>query len=264
MICLRQEDKIIPAGVVRQLLEDRAAELAESEQREIHRRERMRLKEAIIVDLLPRALTRISNLFAYLDTRNSLLVVDSASSSKAETLLSQLRNTLGRFPARPVSSRLPPSAVMTRWLSGDAMPAGFSKGEECELRHPAADGGVVSCRHQDLNSAEIFGHIKNGKQVVRLALRWQERLSCVLHEDLSIKRLRFEDVVSDVAQEGEDDDPATRFDVDFSLMTLELAGFFPALLQALGGAVTEKVAEPQGPSRPAARQRQAATEVEPA
>ena len=264
MICLRKEEKIMPAGVVRQLLEDRVAELAESEQREIYRREKMRMKEAIIVELLPRALSRVSNLFAYLDVRNGLLVVDSPSSARAETLVSQLRTTLGRFPATPVSTRLSPSAVMTRWLSGEALPRDFSLGEECELKHPEPDGGVVSCKHQDLNSAEVFNHIKNGKRVVRLALQWRERVSCVMHEDLAIKRLRFEDIVSETTQESEDDDPATRFDLDFSLMVLELAEFFPVLLEAFGGEVRDDDPDADTSSHSPVKQRPAMVEAEPA
>jgi recombination associated protein RdgC len=264
MISLRKEEKIIPAGVVRQLLEDKVAEITETEQREVYRREKQRMKESIIVELLPRALSRISNLFAYIDVRNGLLVVDSPSSTKAETLVSQLRTTLGRFPAAPVSTRLSLSAVMTRWLSGESLPQGFVLGEECELKHPQPDGGVVSCKHQDLNSAEVFNHIKGGKRVVRLALLWRERLSCVIHEDLAIKRLRFEDVISEAAQEGGDDDPATRFDLDFSLMALELAEFFPALLEAFGGEVQPDNADPGAVLQPVARHSSAIAEAEPA
>ncbi len=264
MICLRKEEKIIPAGVVRQLLEDRVAEVAESEQREVYRREQRRMKETIMVELLPRALSRISNLFAYLDVRNGLLVVDSPAPARAETLVSQLRTTLGRFPAAPIKSRLSLSAVMTRWLSGDRLPQDFVLGEECELKHPEPDGGVISCKHQDLNSAEVFNHIKGGKRVVRLAIHWRERLSCVIHEDLSIKRLRFEDILSEAAQESEADDPASRFDTDFSLMTLELAEFFPALLEALGGEVLDDNSATDASHQAAARQRPAIADVEPA
>lgn len=212
-----------------------------------------------MVELLPRALSRISNLFAYLDVRNGLLVVDSPAPARAELLLSQLRTTLGSFPAAPLKSRLSLSAVMTRWLSGERLPQDFVLGEECELKHPEPDGGVISCKHQDLNSAEVFNHIKNGKRVVKLAIQWREHLSCVIHEDLSIKRLRFEDIISTAAEESEADDPASRFDVDFSLMVLELAEFFPALLEALGGE-----APADNSATPAVRQRPVIADAEPA
>lgn len=235
MICARKEEKIIPAGVVRQLLEDKVADIEATEGREIYRREKMRLKEEIIVDLLPRALTRISNLFAYIDTRNRLLIVDSASPARAETLIGQLRTTLGRFPATPVKTRHSLSGLMTRWLGGEPLPRDLLLGDECELKHPDPEGGIVSCKKQDLEAGEIRNHVKNGKQAVKLALQWKERLSCVLHEDLSIKRLRFEDIIKEEESDTEADDPISRFDLDFSLMVLELAAFIPQLLEALGG-----------------------------
>jgi len=235
MICARKEEKIIPAGVVRQLLEDKIAEVEAAEGREIYRREKLRMKEEIIVDLLPRALTRITNQFAYIDVRQNTIVIDSASPAKAEDLISQLRTTLGRLPATPVKSKQSISGLMTRWLGGEKLPADLVLGDECELRHPQPDGGVVSCKHQDLGASEVRNHIKQGKYAVRLALLWKDRLSCVLHEDLSIRRLRFEDIVREAETETEADDPVSRFDLDFTIMVLELAAFIPSLIAALGG-----------------------------
>ena len=64
----------------------------------------------------------------------------------------------------------------------------------------------------------------------------------MLHADLSIKRLRFEDVIREAEGDTDADDPASRFDLDFSLMTLELADFLPQLLKALGGEELEEQA----------------------
>jgi len=252
MICARKEEKIIPASVVRQLLEDKVAEVEAAEGREIYRREKLRMKEEIIVDLLPRALTRITNQFAYIDVRQNYIVVDSASPGKAEALVSQLRTTLGRLPATPLKTRQSISSVMTRWLGGEALPRGFALGGECELRHPQPDGGVVSCKHQDLEAGEVRNHVKQGKQAVRLALSWKERVSCVLHEDLSIKRLRFEDIVREAESDTEADDPVSRFDLDFSIMVLELAAFLPDLLAVLGGEAVPAADAAASPARAAA------------
>ena len=235
MICARKEEKIIPSGVVKQLLDDKVASIEVAEARELYRREKMRMKEEIIVDLLPRALTRITNQFAYIDVRNNLLIVDSASPAKAEALISQLRNTLGRFPATPVKTKQSLSARMTRWLNGDSLPRDYVLGGDCELKHPDPEGGVISCKHQDLEAGEVRNHIKNGKFAVKLALQWNERLAFVLHEDMSIKRLRFEDIIKEAESEAEADDAVSRFDLDFSLMALELAAFLPNLLEVLGG-----------------------------
>jgi recombination associated protein RdgC len=234
MICSRKADKIIPAGVVNQLLEDKVAQVQAAESREVYRKERRRMKDDIIHDLLPHALTRHTDQYAYIDTRTDLVVVDSPTPARAEALISLLRTTLGSLKAVPVKVKQSVSHTLTRWLGGERLPSGFNLGEECELKHPDPDGGVITCRHQDLGAGEIRNHIKNGKYAVRLALHWKDRLSCVLHEDLSIKRLRFEEVVTQ-GEEADDIDAATRFDLDFSLMTLELNEFTAQLLRALGG-----------------------------
>jgi recombination associated protein RdgC len=268
MICARKEEKIIPAGVVKQLLDDKVAGIEAAEARELYRREKMRMKEEIIVDLLPRALTRISNQFAYIDVRNNLMIVDSASPAKAETLISQLRNTLGRFPATPVKIKQSLSAHMTRWLNGESLPRDYVLGGDCELKHPDPEGGVISCKHQDLGAGEVRNHIKNGKFAVKLALQWNERLAFVLHEDMSIKRLRFEDIIKEAESEAEADDPVSRFDLDYSLMVLELAEFLPNLLEALGGEdLPEDVpAKPVAAAPPGAQadNKQASSEAVPA
>jgi recombination associated protein RdgC len=235
MICFRQGDKIMPAGVVRQLLDDKVAALEEAESREVYRRERLRMKDDIIVGLLPHALTRITDHYAYIDTRSRLVVVDSAAPARAEGLIGQLRTSLGTLPALPMKAKHASAEVMTRWIKGDRIPPGFTLGDECELKHPDPEGGVITCKSQDLTAGEVRNHVKNGKRVVKLAMQWKGRLSFILHEDLSIKRLRFDDVIREEAGETDADDAASRFDLDFSLMTLELAEFIPQLLKALGG-----------------------------
>jgi recombination associated protein RdgC len=235
MICARKAEKIIPAAVVKQLVEDKVAEVQAAESRDVARREKLRIKDDIIVDLLPRALIRMTDQYAYIDTRGDLIVVDSPTPARAEGLISLLRTSLGSLPAAPVKVKQASRDIMTRWLNGEPMPQGFELGEECELKHPNPEGGVINCKSQDLAAGEIRNHVKHGKFAVKLALHWKERLSCVLQEDLSVKRLRFEDVITEAAGDTEADDFASRFDLDFSLMTLELADFLPRMLAALGG-----------------------------
>ena len=240
MLCLRKGEKLMPASVVNQLLDERVAEIEVAEAREVYRRERRRLKDEIIVDLLPRALTRHTDLYAYIDSRNGLVVVDTPTASKAEDLISQLRTTLGTFKATPLQVNESASGAMTRWLNGAPLPVGFELGDTCELKHPDPAGGQVTIKGQDLSAGEVRNHLNHGKYAVKLALGWKERLSFVLQEDLSIKRLKFEDVIRDAEGDTTAEDFASRFDLDFSLMTLELAAFLPQLLDSLGGeALTE-------------------------
>ena len=68
-----------------------------------------------------------------------------------------------------------------------------------------------------------------------MALSWNDRLSFVLDDTLGIKRLRFLDLVQEQAADVEAADETERFDVDFSIMSLELSAFLPRLLELFGG-----------------------------
>ncbi len=70
-----------------------------------------------------------------------------------------------------------------------------------------------------------------------LALNWGERISFVLGDDLSIKRLKFSEDLREKNDDITSEDPAARLDADFALVTGVLSQFIPALFTALGSAV---------------------------
>jgi len=107
--------------------------------------------------------------------------------------------------------------------------------DECELKEPVENGGVIRGRHLDLQSDEVKIHLDAGKQVTKLAIEWNERINCLLCDDLSIKRLRFMDMVMEEAADVAADDAAARFDADFTLMAMELALFIPRYIEIYGG-----------------------------
>ena len=57
----------------------------------------------------------------------------------------------------------------------------------------------------------------------------------MLDDKLTVKRLRFADIVQEQASDSAADDAAAQFDVDFAIMALELTGFIKALTAAFGG-----------------------------
>jgi len=235
MVAARREEKVLPAAVVREIVAERVLEIETEQMRTMRRKEKEELRDEVLQDLLPRAFTRSKLTYAYINPRDGLILVDSATANKAEELISLLRETLGSLPVRPLKVRHAPAAVMTAWVEGTDRTPDFEPLDECELRDPGEEGGVVRCRRQDLSSDEIQGHLRAGKQVVRLGVEWNERLSCVLGDDLTIRRLRFGDMLQEEAAESSADDVAARFDADFALMSLELGRFFPRFLEVFGG-----------------------------
>ncbi|MNO53307.1 Recombination-associated protein RdgC [compost metagenome] len=93
----------------------------------------------------------------------------------------------------------------------------------------------MRCKRQDLTSDEIQLHLSTGKQVTQLSLAWQDKLSFVLDDKMVIKRLKFEDLLQDQAEEDGGDEALGQLDASFTLMMLTFAEFLPVLFEALGG-----------------------------
>jgi len=216
------EDRLLPSVVVNEELSARIAKVVEKEGRRIGAKERKRLKEDVISELLPRAFIRPSRLSAYLDAEQGWLVVDTASRKAAEEAVNQLREAIGRFPAVPAAPEESPRALMTDWLIHGKLPKGLVLSDECELRDPAEAGAVVRCRRQDLESDEVREHLKSGKQVFQLGLEFDERVGFVLGEDLVVRKLKFLDGVLDEIKDDTADSVEAELDARFALMSLEL------------------------------------------
>ena len=216
------EDKLLPAAVVNDELQRKVRKIAEEEGRKVGGRERKRLKEDLLTELLPRAFVRSSRMSAYVDTKHGWLVLDTSSRKSAENALSQVREALGSFPAVPLAPEEGPRVLMTDWLANGTLPAGLAFGDEVELRDPAsATGAIAKCRRQDLDAEEVKEHLRNGKQVFQLGLVFDDRMSFVLGEDLIVRKLKFLDVVTEELGDSHPD-AAAEADATFTLLTLEV------------------------------------------
>lgn len=234
LLTARRQERLLPSSVVAEALDERVAEIQEREARDLGRAERRRLREEILVEMLPRAFTRSRQVRAYVDSVAGWMVVDAAAEKGAEELVSLLRETIGSLPAHPPRPEHQPVALMTGWVDGTELPEGLTLGDECELRDARDERSVVRCRGQDLAAEEIATHLRAGKQVVKVALDWQERLGFLLQDDLSLKRLRFADELIEEAAEPGIEDEAARFDAEFAIMALELRGLLARMTDIFG------------------------------
>ena len=234
MLCLKQQEKVLPAAVVKEFLEEKVKDIEANDGRKPGRKERSQLKDEILFDLLPKAFVRSRRTYAYIDTRDNLLVIDSPSHKRAEDLMVLLRDSLGSLPVIPLQAKNTAQHVMTDWLV-NAAPSGFEFGGECELKDKADESAVIRAKNQDLHSKQIQSHLESGMFVSKLALHWQGGIDFVVDDQLTIKRLNFDDMIRDKADDIHSDSFAEQFDADFSIMTAEIARLLPAVLEAFGG-----------------------------
>ena len=235
LIAARKEERILPSSVVNDAVKEKVEEIETEQMRKVYKKERDQIKDEIIQAFLPRAFIRRSMIFAAIAPRLGVILVNSASAKRAEDLLSTLREVMGSLPVRPATVKIAPTATMTDWVKSQQTAEGFYVLDECELRDTAEDGGIVRCKRQDLTGEEIQLHLSTGKVVTQLALAWQDKLSFVLDDKMVIKRLKFEELLQEQAEQDGGDEAQQQFDASFLLMMMTFTEFLPVLFEALGG-----------------------------
>ena len=234
LLTLRAGKKLLPGTVVNQVAKARAQEIEEQQGYKPGRKQMKEIKESVTDELLPRAFSIYRDTRVWIDPLNRWLVIDAATSSKADEVIGILAKCIDPFPLENLYVTQPPASAMTSWLAEDEAPANFSIDQDTELRSSGESGAAIRYIKHSIDADDVRRHIQTGKQCARLALTWADRISFVLTEGLDIKRVS----PLDVLKEGNESIAANdveKFDSDMLLMTGELAKLLAELVDVLGG-----------------------------
>ncbi|MEB0136367.1 recombination-associated protein RdgC [Actimicrobium sp. CCC2.4] len=238
LIALGTEKKLLPASVINQVAKARATDIEEQQGFKPGRKQMKEIKEQVTDELLPRAFSINRTTWTWIDPVNGWLVIDAGTAGKADEVLKLLIKGIEKLPMESLHVVQSPVAAMTEWLMADA-PKGFTVDQDTELRAGGDSKATVRYVKQTIEPVDVQRHIADGKQCTRLAMTWNDRISFVLTESLTIKRITPLDVIKESADTGARDDDE-RFDGDMMLMTGELAKMLDDLVFALGGQMQPK------------------------
>ena len=233
-ISLRQEDKVLPTHVIRDVLDEKIAEIQATDGRNVGRKEKMELKEQITDDLLPRAFTRSRYTEAVIDEAVNLIFVNQSNSNKAENFISQLRQANNGLAATLPRTQMAPSALMTMWLENSDAAGNFELDSDCTLKGVGEAAAIVKVNRHDLNAAEIKHHLESGKICTSLGLIWNEQIRFVLNEDLTLKSIQYLDMLQEEAS-NQGDDMESLFTATQFIMAHNLSLLMNELFEHLDG-----------------------------
>lgn len=231
IIAMGSEERLLPASVVREELEERIMLAEQADGKKPSRKERTAIKEEIEFELMPRAFTRRKRMHALIDPVDGWVIVDGAAANRAEELLTLLRECLGSLKVLPLQQEDVVRDALTQWLQAGDLPAGLEIGFDCELRETGEDNGVIRCANFNLHGEEVQNALNVGRVVSRLGLVWQERVSFLLNDKAAFLRLKFLDQLQEQLDEMEPDSREMEFT---SIMTLMIGEIRPLLLSLSG------------------------------
>jgi recombination associated protein RdgC len=231
LMVLKTETRILPPAVLNKKANEIIQGKEQTEGRTVGKREQQEIKHDLLMKLLPNCFTKDSLVYGYIDLDDMLLVVNSATDSHVELFAAMLRKALGSLPIIPPQGNATCSQIMTDWLI-KSPPEKFEVMEKAILS--SHESGKVTLKDQDLTGEEVIKHIEHGKEVLELQLSFDETLIFTMRNDLTIKSIRFSDVIAEQNDDIPKDDAIGRLDADFALMSGELSRLFKSIFEAFG------------------------------
>ena len=232
LIALKREEKVLPSAAIKHKLDEQIIKIQAHEGRNVGRKEKQELREAIIDDLLPKALIKSSRTYGLF--AGEWLFVDTANRRKAENLLAKLREALGGLPAQQPVPRQSPASLMTNWLLQGEAQGRFVLDSDVTLVGAGDVAPKVKISCKELTDEDVVQHAQNGMKVTELGLIWNDRVAFILTQDLTLKRIQWMDVVQEEA-EGSCDDAESMAYATQLLMAAALSAILGELVDLLGG-----------------------------
>lgn len=235
MICMEAKQKILPASVVREALNERIKEIEESECRDVRNKEKARLRDEIVIQLLPQSHSKTVKTHAVIDLENQRLLINTATRNRAEAVSVLLRETIGSLELLNPDTDSSPSAAMSQWLFHGAPPGGFTIDDECWIQENDDAGGTIKAKHIDITQDAIRKHLESQSRVIRMGMSHNDRISFVLDQNFTIRSIKPLEVIDNMREEHDDVDAEALFKADLILFVAEINGLLKRLFEVLGG-----------------------------
>jgi len=237
MVTTTKEEKIIPAGYLKEMVDKIVGETEFSEGRKLPRKEKDAIKDDVITTLLPRAFTKKTSLDFYFLNMDfgQVIIADTTSYSRAEEGLALIRKAFGSLPIVPLSMRNQVDQTITSLAKENKHLPSFEFEGFYLLSSESTNGSSAKMTDFESDSEELALHLENGKLISECSLSYGQSMYFKLSSEMIFKSIGFSDEFKAGNDELGYEDLLARFDADLTLVMGEFKAMLNHLVYELGG-----------------------------
>lgn len=239
LICLQTEAKLLPAKIVSQKLNEKVKEIQLKQDRKVPYKEKNVLKQAIYNELLPKAFGAIYRTYAFIDTKNNWLILDTNNAKNTENFITFFKRSLSKVKiASPEIKKLSP--ILTNWLLNNSQPKSLNIEDACVLQDPKQTERITRIQKQDLSAKYVQALLKNNFEISQMKMTWNDQITFVLKNDFTFQSLQYQDSVVELSDADKSDAEEGSFKADFFVMSGLLTKMLQELLKTLAKPTDKK------------------------
>ena len=204
-------ERILPATCINKELNARVDAIEEAEDRTIGRKERLNIKDEVLVEMIPKALQKTTYVPVFIDLEKFVIGVGTSSVKAAEEILATIRETVGLLGLLPFMGDEIITHVLTAWACNNSAPRIIDLGEQCKLSDPADAGNAIRLDGFNLNDDTVTRHLDEGMFVYETALEYDEKVTFKL-DTVGANMPRFKGIKfsDDLLSEADEEDFITQ------------------------------------------------------
>jgi recombination associated protein RdgC len=205
---LQKQERILPASVVRDEVQQHVDRIEQQEGRKVLPKEKRTIKDEVTFKLLPKAFKKNQFIYVLINTKENLVMVDCAAVGTADEITSFFRESLGSLPMIGLSNGLNIPFTLSDWILKEETPDGWDIMEGSSVVLETAGKAKLSTKSSGpdgIGAVQKMIMSESQYRCIRTAFNFNERLAGFVDKKCSIKSIRLSDALIEQAMESQED-----------------------------------------------------------
>ena len=194
------QEKKVPTSFVNDSVSNKASEYLQANGEKPSRKQRNAWKEEITTSILPNIIPVSKVVRFCLDVKSSLILVDTATSSKAEDVLALLRKAFGSLPALPYFDANKLNELLQEFGKNTGLPESITLGSKIRFEAPDEEKATSNFKNVDIMAADVQSQFED-KFCTQIELQKPDTVTFTLKDDGSVAQLKFADEIFEDKEE---------------------------------------------------------------